>query len=201
MSRRSSASNCRTISSTRSREHEQISATGNASEHVHVALVEQPQQQARRRHFRVDQLDVVEGADPGQRLDPGIVRLGVRGGQGLRRVAGIEVPVADAVLRFRQELHQHAAGAPAVPRPLALAALEHLRHGKAHGGGDLLGLGEIGVRDLLQARSLEGNHALVAAHVSARVDGQRQLAWPTRSLNATVPAADSAAMASVSKRA
>ena len=112
---------------------------------------------------------VLNGVDEGLRLDPGVV-LGPRAGflrrVPFRNVARMQVGLARALRRFRQELGHQPAGAPGTA-----AAAELLGDGEADACRDLLGLTEILVRRLLQPLPFESDDALVAARLGALVDG------------------------------
>ena len=144
----------------------------HAVEHAHAALVEQPIDQPLARHRRIEQFEVLDGLDQRAALDPGVVLLdGVRD-RALRRVARREIGDARPLRRLRQELQQHAAGAPAV----AGAGRHLLADREPHPGGDLLGAPEVFVRGILQAAAVERDQPLVAARVGALIDGHGEVA-------------------------
>ncbi len=92
-----------------------------------------------------------------------------------RRVAGIEVGLARALGRVRQELQQNAAGAP-VPARAVFAGDEFLGDGEPHAGRNLLRAQKIFMRGLFEVAAFQRHEALIAAHVRALIDGHGEMA-------------------------
>src|SRR5262245_20496935 len=93
----------------------------------------------------------------------------------LGRVAGIEIGHTRAFRRLWQELHHHAAGSPAVPRPARLSA-QLLCDGEAHARWNLFRTQEIFMSDVLERAAVERDEALIAAHVGPLIDRHRKMA-------------------------
>ena len=114
-------------------------------------------------------------ADQRAALDPGVVFR-----HDVRLVPSGASPGSRSATRarsgdLRQELQQHAAGAPAMARA-AVAGDQLLGDRETHARRDLLGAQEIFVRGVFERAALERDHALVAAHVGALVDGHGEMA-------------------------
>ena len=101
-------------------------------------------------------------------------------GRGLKRElesgAGIEVGLPRAFRRLRQELHQQAAGAPAMLRLVAIAAAPFLADREPHLRRNLLRTQKIFVCGVLEAATLQRHQPLIAAHVRALIDGHGEMA-------------------------
>ena len=93
----------------------------------------------------------------------------------LGRVAGIEVGAA--ALALGQKLDDEAACAPG-----ASALRQGLADREAHQGRDLLRALEILMRGALEALPFERDDALIARHVAARIDGERDMPSPEQVL-------------------
>src|SRR4051794_31144024 len=97
------------------------------------------------------------------------------GDTALRRVAGMQIGLAGALRRLGQKLQQHAAGAPAMFRPIAAAPF--LADRKPHAGRYLFRPQEILMRGVFETAAIERYQALITAHIRALIDGHSEMAF------------------------
>jgi hypothetical protein len=131
--------------------------------HAHAAFVKQPIQQAFARQIRIDQLDILDGADQRLALDPGVV-LGDRDASprlpahrrmqvGLPRRSGALGRNCSSMPPARQRCFGRRRRRAIPRRP------------RAAPGRDLFGAQEIFMRGVFEIAAVERHQALIAAHV------------------------------------